>query len=131
FHVTGVQTCALPISQWRDWLLFRHSRSFGVSDPQFGVDVSFYVFELPFLSFAVDWLFAALVIVLILTVAAHSLNGGVLFTSSMPTVRPATKIHVAALLAVLAAVKAADYWLARYELTTENRGLVQGATYTV
>jgi uncharacterized membrane protein (UPF0182 family) len=123
---------ALPaVSQWRDWLLFRHSRSFGVSDPQFGVDVSFYVFELPFLSFAVDWLFAALVIVLILTVAAHLLNGGVLFTSSMPTVRPATKIHVAALLAVLAAVKAADYWLARYELTTENRGLVQGATYTV
>lgn len=123
---------ALPaVSQWRDWLLFRHSRTFGISDPQFGVDVSFYVFELPFLSFAVDWLFAALVIVLLLTLAAHLLNGGVLFTSSMPTVRPATKIHVAALLAVLAAVKAADYWLARYELTTENRGLVQGATYTV
>jgi uncharacterized membrane protein (UPF0182 family) len=123
---------ALPaVSKWQDWLLFRNSKSFGVQDPQFGVDVGFYVFELPFISFTIDWLFAALIIVLLLTVAAHLLNGGVLFTSSMPTVRPATKVHVAVLLAVLAAVKAADYWLTRYELTTETRGFVQGATYTV
>ena len=45
--------------------------------------------------------------------------------------RPATKVHIAVLLAVLAAVKAADYWLTRYELTNETRGFVQGATYTV
>ena len=123
---------ALPAtSHWQDWLLFRNSESFGVDDPQFGVDVGFYVFELPFLSFAIDWLFAALVIVLLLTMAAHLLNGGVLFTSSTPTVRPATRIHLAALLAVLAAVKAADYWLTRYDLTNENRGFVQGATYAV
>jgi uncharacterized membrane protein (UPF0182 family) len=123
---------ALPAAaRWQDWVLFRHSRSFGVTDRQFGVDVGFYVFELPFLTFAVDWLFAALVTVLLLTIAAHLLNGGVLFTSSTPTVRPATRVHIAVLLAVLAAVKAADYWLARYELTNDQRGFVQGATYTV
>lgn len=123
---------ALPaVSRWQDWLLFRNSTSFGVEDEQFGVDVGFYVFELPFYTFAIDWLFAALVIVLLLTVAAHLLNGGVLFTSSVPTVRASTKVHIAVLLAVLAAVKAADYWLTRYELTNERRGFVQGATYTV
>ncbi|MDJ0768672.1 MAG: UPF0182 family protein [Ilumatobacter sp.] len=123
---------ALPaVSQWQDWLLFRNSKSFGVDDEQFGVDVGFYVFELPFIAFTIDWLFATLIIVLILTVAAHLLNGGVLFTSSSPTVRAATKVHIAVLLAILAAVKAADYWLTRYELTNETRGFVQGATYTV
>ena len=123
---------ALPaVSKWQEWLLFRNSKSFGFSDPQFGVDVGFYVFQLPFLAFAVDWLFAAMIIVLVLTVAAHLLNGGVLFTSATPTVRPATRIHVAVLLAVLAGIKAADYWLTRYELTNERRGFVQGATYTV
>mgnify|MGYP001818575614 CR=1 FL=1 len=123
---------ALPaVSQWQEWLLFRNSKNFGVDDAQFGVDVGFYVFELPFITFAIDWLFAALVIVLLLTIAAHLLNGGVLFTSSMPTVRASTKVHVAVLLAVLAAVKAADYWVTRYELTNERRGFVQGATYTV
>ena len=123
---------ALPAtSHWQDWLLFRHSVAFGQRDAQFGVDIGFYVFELPFLSFAIDWLFAALVIVLLLTMAAHLLNGGVLFTSSMPTVRPATRVHFAVLLALLAAVKAGDYWLSRYALTNETRGFVQGATYTV
>lgn len=123
---------ALPaVSKWQEWLLFRNSKSFGFSDPQFGVDVGFYVFQLPFLAFTVDWLFAALIIVIVLTLAAHMLNGGVLFSSATPTVRPATRIHLAVLLAVLAAVKAADYWLTRYELTNERRGFVQGATYTV
>ena len=123
---------ALPAtSHWQEWLLFRNSVSFGVRDPQFHVDVGFYVFELPFISFAIDWLFAALIIVLLLTMAAHLLNGGVLFTSSTPTVRPATRVHFAVLLALLAAVKAADYWLTRYALTNETRGFVQGATYTV
>lgn len=123
---------ALPAtSHWQEWLLFRNSVSFNQPDPQFGVDVGFYVFQLPFLSFAIDWLFAALIIVLLLTMAAHLLNGGVLFTSSTPTVRPATKVHFAVLLALLAAVKAADYWLTRYALTNETRGFVQGATYTV
>ncbi|MEQ9164123.1 MAG: UPF0182 family protein, partial [Ilumatobacter fluminis] len=123
---------ALPAaSRWQEWLLFRNSKSFPDSDPQFGVNVGFYVFELPFLTFAIDWLFAALVIVLILTIAAHLLNGGVLFTSATPTVRSSTKVHVAVLLAILAAVKAGDYWLSRYELTNDTRGFVQGATYTV
>ena len=32
---------------------------------------------------------------------------------------------------MLAALKAADYWVNRYELTNERRGFVQGATYAV
>ena len=123
---------ALPaVSKWQEWLLFRNSQSFGVDDPQFHNDVGFYVFRLPFISFSIDWLFAALVIITLLTAVAHLLNGGVLFTSSTPSVRAATKAHFAVLLALLAAVKAADYWIARYELTNERRGFVQGATYTV
>jgi uncharacterized membrane protein (UPF0182 family) len=123
---------ALPVSaRWQEWLLFRNSQSFGVNDPQFGVDVGFYVFELPFISFSISWLFAALVVVTLLTVLAHLVNGGVVFTSSMPVVRASTKAHLAVLLAILAIVRAADYWISRYGLTTERRGVVQGATYTV
>ncbi len=123
---------ALPTtSQWQSWLLFRNSQSFGMSDAQFGADVGFYVFELPFLTFVLDWLFIAMVLVLVITLLAHVLNGGVVFASPMPSVRPATKGHIAVLLAVLAALKAADYWVSRYETTNERRGFVQGATYAV
>lgn len=123
---------ALPVAaRWQEWLLFRNSQSFGVNDPQFALDVGFYVFDLPFISFAVSWLFAALVVVTLLTVLAHLVNGGVVFTSSLPLVRASTKAHLAVLLAILALVRAADYWISRYGLTTERRGVVQGATYTV
>lgn len=123
---------ALPVTaRWQDWMLYRNSQSFGVNDPQFGVDVGFYVFDYPFISFAISWLFAALVVVTLLTLLAHLVNGGVVFTSSLPVVRAATKAHLAVLLAILAIVRAADYWVSRYGLTTERRGVVQGATYTV
>ncbi len=123
---------ALPaIGQWQSWLLFRHAREFGIADQQFHVDVGFYVFQLPFLTFVLSWLFIALIVVLILTAAAHILNGGVVFVSPMPVVRQSTKAHMAVLLAVLAIVKAADYWLDRYEVTNSQRGIVQGATYAV
>jgi uncharacterized protein len=129
--VLGLMLALPAIARWQDWMLFRNSRSFGVSDAQFGADVGFYVFELPFISFALNWLFAALVVVTLITLAAHLLNGGVMFTSSMPVVRATTKTHMAVLLAILAVVKAGDYWISRYELTNERRGFVQGATYAV
>jgi uncharacterized protein len=123
---------ALPaVALWQDWMLFRHAREFGVTDAQFGADVGFYVFQLPFLAFVLNWLFASLVVVLLLTAFAHILNGGVVFVSPMPVVRQATKAHLAVLLAVLAVVKAGDYWLDRYAMTNSERGIVQGATYSV
>ncbi len=123
---------ALPTTtQWQTWLLFRNRQSFGSADAQFGVDVGFYVFELPFLSFVLDWLFFAMVIVLLLVAATHVLTGGVVFASPIPSVNPGARGHVAVLLAVLAALKGADYWVRRYETTNERRGFVQGATYSV
>ena len=44
----------------------------------------------------------------------------------VPTVRQATKVHMAVLLAILAVLRAGDYWLARFDLTNETRGVVQG-----
>jgi uncharacterized protein len=123
---------ALPaVALWQDWLLFRNAQQFGIADAQFGADVGFYVFQLPFLSFVLNWLFASLIVVLLLTAAAHTLNGGVVFVSPVPVVRQATKAHLAVLLAVLAVVKAGDYWLDRYAITNTERGIVQGATYSV
>jgi len=123
---------ALPaVALWQDWLLFRNAQEFGIADAQFGADVGFYIFQLPFLSFVLNWLFASVIVVLFLTAAAHILNGGVVFVSPVPVVRQSTKAHLAVLLAVLAVVKAGDYWLDRYAITNTERGIVQGATYSV
>ncbi|MFK8025246.1 MAG: UPF0182 family protein [Ilumatobacter sp.] len=127
----ALMLAAPAIARWQEWLLFRNSQSFGTTDDEFGRDVGFYVFELPFLTFLLDWMFAAMIIVLLLTIAAHVLNGGVVFVSPVPAIRHATKTHVAVLLALLAVLKAGDYWLDRFELTNAQTGIVQGATYSV
>ncbi len=116
--------------EWRSWLLFTHRVDFGVNDPLHGIDIGFYVFELPFLRFLVSWLFAACVIILIVTLVAHYLNGGIRVQTVGQRVTPAVKGHLSVLLAVLALVKTADYWLQRYALTTSSRGFVEGASYT-
>jgi uncharacterized protein len=117
-------------SEWNSWLLFTNGGDFGVEDPQFHRDVGFYVFKLPFLSFVVDWLFASLLIILIVVTVAHYLNGGIRVQPPSPRVAPQVKAHLSVLLAALSLVKAADYWLQRFELTVSSRGVVDGATYT-
>lgn len=118
-------------SQWEEWLLFVNRKEFGISDPQFGADIGFYVFQLPFLSYVVGWAFAAFVIMLIVTALSHYLNGSVrVSVIGGERAKPIVKVHLSAILAVLALIKAADYWLARYELTTSTRGVLDGAFYT-
>ena len=108
---------------------------FGVTDAQFGQDVGFYVFRLPLLAFLADWLFAALAVITLVTVAAHFLAGGIRLPVNDQPVRGgvlsgAMKAHVSVLLAALALVKAAGYWLDRYELTLHGAGRRHGAGYT-
>ena len=117
-------------SQWRNWILFTHRVDFGIKDPQFHRDVGFYVFQLPFLQFILDWLFAGLVIVLLVTAVAHYLNGGIRFQSPLQRVTPQVKVHLSVILAVMALVKTAQYYFSRFGLTLSSRGVVDGAGYT-
>lgn len=116
--------------QWNEWILFRNSVSFGIKDPQFGKDIGFYVFRLPFISFVVDWFFAALLIVLIATVIAHYFNGGIRLQSPHQRVTPQVKAHLSVILALMALVKAVGYYFSRFEFNFSTRGVVDGASYT-
>lgn len=117
-------------TEWRSWILFSHSVSFGIKDPQFHKDVGFYVFRLPFLQFAAGWVFAALLVVLIITAVFHYLNGGIRLQSPFQRVTPQVKVHLSVILALMALTKTAQYYYARFELTLSHRGTVDGATYT-
>lgn len=101
----------LGVAAWRTELfLFSGRQSFGVDDPLFGLDVGFYVFQLPIIEISLRWLFNLVAVALALTIAAHYLNGGVRIRRGMlPTFARGSKIHVSVLLAVLALVRAALY----------------------
>jgi hypothetical protein len=130
--VLGLIAGAGTSGVWNEWILFRNGVDFGPeTDPLFGRDIGFYVFDLPFLSFVVGWVFAAIVIVLLVTLVAHYLNGGIrLQAPGAERVTPQVRVHLSVLLGLLAVVRAVDYWLERFELTVSTRGTVHGATYT-
>ncbi len=118
------------IGEWQNWILFRHGGNFGIKDPQFGKDIGFYIFKLPFLNFVVDWTLAILIVTLIVSTIFHYLNGGILPQRGVPRVRPAVKAHLSVLLALIALTKAAGYILQRWGLVNSHDGYVNGAGYT-
>jgi uncharacterized protein len=118
------------VGQWNNWILFRHGGNFGVTDPQFHKDVGFYVFDLPFLTFIVDWTLAILIVTLAVSVVFHYFNGGIQPQRGLPRVRPPVKAHISVLLALIALDKAAGYVLQRWSLVNAQDGYVNGAGYT-
>jgi uncharacterized membrane protein (UPF0182 family) len=117
-------------ARWNEWLLLRNGVEFGVADPQFGRDVGFYVFQLPFVSFVVDWLFGTLLVVTLIVAVAHYLNGGIRLQIGGRAITAPAMGHISLLLALVALVRSIGYGIDRFELTVSERGLVHGATYT-
>jgi len=117
-------------AQWREWLLFRYGGSFGETDPQFGTDIGFFVFKLPFLSTVVDWMFGFLLVTAVVVGIVHYLNGAIRVQPLGERITPNAKTHLSVLLALAALTKAADYWLQRFELLTSTGNAFDGAGYT-
>lgn len=117
-------------SQWQEWLMFRNRQAFSVGDPQFKANVGFYVFRLPFAQFVVSWAFGALVLVIMITTAFHFINGSIRPQDRVQRVTPQAKVHLSVLIAGGTLLRAANYWLSKYDLTSSQRGVVRGALYT-
>jgi uncharacterized membrane protein (UPF0182 family) len=110
--------------------MFRNRQAFSVGDPLFKANVGFYVFRLPFAQFVVAWSFGALVLVTIITTAFHFINGSIRPQDRVQRVTSQAKVHLSVLLAIGTLLRAADYWLSKYQLTSSTRGVVRGALYT-
>lgn len=117
-------------AEWRNWLLFRNGGSWGEVDPVFGWDLGFYMFQLPFLTTVVDWLFGFLIVTAIAVAVVHYLNGSIRLQAAEERVSPNAKAHLSVLLALAAFSRAADYYLARFELLTSPGERFDGAGYT-
>jgi uncharacterized protein len=115
---------------WQTFLLWRNRVSFGDRDAQFGRDVGFYVFQLPFMRAVFGWLFTTLVLTTILVAAGHYVLGGIRPQAESNRVAPQTQSHLSVLLGLIIALKAWGYWLDKYELVFSPRGVVAGASYT-
>ncbi len=118
------------LGQWQNWIFFRNGVSFGKTDPLWHRDISYFVFKLPFENFLVHWALVALIVIFVVTVLTHYLNGGIRVQGPKPRVRPAVKAHISVILGLMALVKAVGYYLQRYNLDNAKDAYVQGPGYT-
>ncbi|MFD7310232.1 UPF0182 family protein [Promicromonospora sp. NPDC059942] len=120
-------------AQWRTVLLAFNSEPFGETDPQFGMDLGFFVFLLPALRFGVGFLISVVVIAGIAGVITHYLYGGLRIgpaAAGGPRTTPAARIHLAVIGAVLLLLIGANYWLDRYSILTNAGDRFDGASYS-
>jgi uncharacterized membrane protein (UPF0182 family) len=116
---------------WETWLTFRNSTDFGQTDPQFGLDLSFFVFEYPFYRLVLGFGFAIAILALIGSLVTHYVFGGLRLQTPGQKLTAAARVQLSVLLGVFVALKAVAYWLDRYGLVYSDRGDVfTGASYT-
>jgi uncharacterized membrane protein (UPF0182 family) len=118
------------VGAWNDYLLFRHAQPFGVRDPLFGRDVGFYVFQLPFLSFASGLALFGTLLVLLGVGSFYYFNRALGWLGGMPTFLPSVKPHLLILSTLFVLAFAWYLWLARYDLVFSDHDQFFGAGYT-
>ncbi|MGH3798193.1 MAG: UPF0182 family protein [Pseudonocardiaceae bacterium] len=116
---------------WQTVQMFLNSTDFGVTDPEFGLDVSFYAFQLPFYSALLSWAFVAVVLSFIGALITHYLFGGLRLAGRGGQLSGPARVQLGVLAGTFVLFKAVDYYLDRYWLLFSNRNhLFTGASYT-
>ncbi|MDN5858467.1 MAG: UPF0182 family protein [Pseudonocardia sp.] len=130
--VTGLSAALLALGDWQVVLQYLNSTPFGVTDPEFGLDVGFYAFDLPFYRYLLNWLFAAAAIGFVIALITHYLFGGIRLTGRSVQVSTAARTQLAITAGMFVLLKAVAYGLDRYELLFSDRksDIFYGATYT-
>ena len=96
---------------WETWLTFRNSTDFGRTDPQFGLDISFFVFDYPFYRLALGFAFAIVLLALIGSLLTHYVFGGLRLQTPGQKLTSAARVQISVLLGLFVLVKAVDYYL--------------------
>jgi len=126
FYFAGASGSTL----WRSWLLFKNSTEFGVKDPQFNMDVSFFAFRLPFWQTLIGWAISTIVLAIIASVVVHYLYGGIRLQVREDRTTVAARVQLSVLLGLVVLLKAVAYWFDRYALALKDSKLITGLTYT-
>jgi uncharacterized membrane protein (UPF0182 family) len=116
--------------QWRNFMLWRNGVPFDKTDPFFHRDIGFYIFDLPWWHFVVDFTMTLAILSLIAASVVHYLYGGIRLQASHDRFSGAAAAQLSVLLGIFMLAKAVDYWLDRFDILTGSGGLFDGMTYT-
>lgn len=116
-------------NRWEEVALFFTGREFGISDPTYGRDVGFYIFQVPFFRTLETTLLSLLLVTILAVAFVYLLRMGIRFRNwgSVPMVAVR---HIIALVSAYLLVMALGYLLNNFELAHSSRGVVVGPGFT-
>lgn len=121
---TGFAAC------WKDFLLLVHQQSFHRTDPIFGLDFGFYVFQLPFINDLLSSLLNLLFVAGLITTGLQFLRSGVLNLTQIAVASKSLRPRIVALLGSFLVVLSFYVWISQYEITVVQNSQFTGAGYS-
>jgi uncharacterized protein len=129
--LVGVISGITASGAWRTWVMFANQFPFGQKDPQFHLDISFFVFTYPFIRLVLGYLFAAVLLSLVAAALVHALYGGLRVQGRRVRATMGAQLQLFVLLGIFVLLKGVAYWFDRYGIDFSQRGAVTtGASYT-
>jgi uncharacterized membrane protein (UPF0182 family) len=126
----GLFAGSAAASQWQKVLLFLNQEPFGQNDPQFGLDISFYLMTLPFLGFVTGFLISVTIVAGIAGILTHYLYGSIRIMERGIFTSRAAQIHLAVTGAAFLLLLGINFWLDRYSAVQNSGVRWAGAMYT-
>ncbi|WP_138315983.1 UPF0182 family protein [Rhodoluna limnophila] len=126
----GIFAGVAAASRWPIVLMWLNRTYTGEVDAQFGLDVSFYMFDLPFLQALTSFVSAAVLLAGIIAAAVHIIYGNIRFRGRETKVGKSARVQLSVTAALYLLVQGASLWLDQYSTMTSSSGLYTGATYT-
>lgn len=111
-------------------LAFFQRASWGILDPLFHRDLSFYVFALPFFLQVLDFLLLIVVWSALLSVLGYTLVGGMRWRENRLQIDDRPRIHLGVLVGVVMLLLGVRFWFSRYGVLFNGTGFGGGVGYT-
>ena len=125
----GLMAAPQGAASWEQLALFMNSVSFNVQDPQFGRDISFYVFILPWLQTIYHWAIFATGLITVATSAVYLVYRGIEYTARGLSLGERARNHLLILIGVFLLIKAGGYYIDAFDLLHSPRGVSFGASF--
>lgn len=127
--IGGVIAGLVMASHWETILSFTGRSDFGVKDPHFGRDASFYVFTMPLLELILRFVQTLVILSLMASALAYTAMGVIRYVPAWRIARPAIT-HLALLVAAFLVTAALQYRLSIWDLVLSTSGAATGVGWT-
>jgi uncharacterized membrane protein (UPF0182 family) len=117
-------------AQWETTALWLNGVATSTTDAQFGMDIGFYLFGLPFYGGVLGFASATVLVCLLVTAVVSYLYGSVRVGQRELRISKPARIQLAIIAGLYLLLQAASLWLDRYRTLTETGDRITGPAYT-